>query len=360
ELKETVPEEITCWETGDDTVTPKFEIDPTQAPTEKASPLAWKTTAYETVKSRLRRSTIAIILVFLTSAAVVGWYLKRGEIQKPVPAFQDAIAQETLSFGIARFLSHKELREEYAPLVKYLAERLGQQVKLEILENYVNLPDQLASGKLQFAALSAANYVQAKRETPSIKLLATHVTAGGSSYEGHIITRADSGIQKITDLKNKIFCYVSEHSASGYLYPRAIFRRNGMDPDNAFKATRFTPDHPSALHALNSGACDGAAVFAGMLYEAKKHNLAPETFHILASTDRIPYDAYCASPLLGTKEITTLRRALLELRPGSPIAKNVLGKNNRITGFIAVDDNAYKSVREIERFLDPTSVKEKR
>ena len=88
-----------------------------------------------------------------------------------------------------------------------------------------------------------------------------NVTSSGTSYDGFIVSRADSEFRTIQDLKGKVFCYVSHTSTSGYLYPRAEFRAHGMDPDTAFKATRFAGDHLTALRTLYDGACDGAAVF---------------------------------------------------------------------------------------------------
>src|SRR5262249_4372792 len=145
-------------------------------------------------------------------------------------------------------------------------------------------------------ALSPYSYVRVKRKMSNLRVLATPVTSGGASYEGVILARGNSGIAGLQDLRGKVFCYTNPSSTSGYLYPRALFKRAGIDPDRAFAATRFTGDHLGALRALVSGACDGAAVYAAILFDAKNHGIAPDAFRILASTERIPYDAYCAHP----------------------------------------------------------------
>jgi ABC-type phosphate/phosphonate transport system substrate-binding protein len=53
---------------------------------------------------------------------------------------------------------------------------------------------------------------------------------------------------------------------------------------------------------------------------------------------------------------TSLRQALLALKPGDPVTKRYLGEHSRITGFATVEDSAYDSVRRIEKYLDsPTT-----
>jgi phosphate/phosphite/phosphonate ABC transporter binding protein len=261
-------------------------------------------------------------------------------------------AGPSFRFGITKYLPESQLVQEHRTLILYLSSRIRRNVELKIYDDYIDLAVQLAKGELDLAALSSYAYVRAKRKSPKLRLLATHVTTGGKSYEGYIVAKANAGIETLKDLRGKVFCYIGPNSTSGYLYPRALFRRQGMDPDNSFKATRFTGDHLSALKALENGACDGAAVFAGIFFEAVKHGLPPQKYTILAATQRIPYDAYCTPPTTSEEMARSLREALLDLKPNSELAKTVLGPKSRITGFAPASDSDYDSVRRIEMYLD--------
>ncbi len=266
-----------------------------------------------------------------------------------------------IRIGITRYLPRGQLAVEHRRLVNYLNERIQRPVKLKIHEDYVNLSAQLATGKLDLAALSSYSYVRSKRKIPGLRLIATHETKSGKTYEGVVVAlKTQTEIRSLKDFKGKRFCYVNPTSTSGYLYPRALFRRNGMDPDTIFKTTRFTGDHLAALKALEGGACDGAAVFRGIFFEAQKHGLNPQKYAWLATTDPIPYDAYCLSPRLPVEVADKLRDALLSLKPNSEITRKVLGEKSRIVGFVPVKDSDYNAVRKIEQYLDSPQKQNKR
>jgi eukaryotic-like serine/threonine-protein kinase len=305
----------------------------------------------------LRHLLLAGIVV-VAIGGTLGWYLwGRHRSTSPPPKPGTAVAAgPTIRFGITRYLPGEMLKSEHRNLVRFLSERLRQPVEIQVLEDYVDLSAQLAAGKLEIAALSSYAYVRAKRQWPGLQLIATHVTAAGTTYEGHIVAKVDSGIETLQDLRGKVFCYIGPNSSSGYLYPRAVFRKHGMDPDKSFKATRFSGDHLAALHAVESGACDAAAVFAGIFFEAEKHNISAQKYTILATTPRIPYDAYCVPPSLPPARMAALRDALLALAPGSDLARRYLGEKSRVTGFAPADDKAYDSVRRIEKYLDTSAL----
>ncbi len=254
-----------------------------------------------------------------------------------------------LRFGVKHYASRDVIETEHTPLVNYLQERLDRPVKLSIHDEWIDLSEELQSGRLQLAALSAYTYVRSQSLDSPPRLLATAVLPGGPFYVGHIVTRMDSGVDTLEALKGRAFCYVGPTSTSGYLYPRAIFRRAGLDPDHDFSSTRFAGDHLSALKALQAGACDGAAVYQDILFQADEHGI--HGLRSLATTDRIPYDAYCASASMGEEETRALRDALLELRPGSPTAVEVLSSAPQLRGFVPGEDEDYSTVRSILRYL---------
>ena len=258
-----------------------------------------------------------------------------------------------LVYSIARYLPEHIVIAHHTPFARYLSEALGREVKLTVVEDFLDLEKRVTDGRAALAAMSAYSYVRATSHQTGLQLMATAWTAGGSSYEGYILARASSPVRRLQDLRGRIFCYVKPSSTSGYLYPRALLRKQGIDPDADFKATVFGGDHLTTLRSLHSGACDGAAVYASIFFNAARHEMPPQGFRILASTDRIPFDAYCAGAHVPQTEVERIRRALLRLKPGSDLAQRVLGDQpGDLRGFVPAKDADYDTVRSIVDHLD--------
>lgn len=252
-----------------------------------------------------------------------------------------------LIYGVARYTQREAVEEDHEPLVSYLSESLGRPVELMVVEDY-ELLGKLTRGDIHLTALSAYRYVQAKNEVPGLRLVATAVNPGGSSYEGNILVRADSDIRTLSALESKKFCFVSRTSTSGYIYPRAVLRQAGIDPDTDFAETVMAGDHRRALDMLYHRECEGAAVYQSIVQES---GLPVQAFRVIGQTPRIPYDAYCLAEDVSTDDAIHIEEALLDLIPDGERASSVLS-NGILRGFVPADDANYDEVREIVAFLD--------
>ncbi len=260
-----------------------------------------------------------------------------------------------LRFGITKYLPVEMVTKAMEPLRGYLSEELKRNVELVVVNDYDDLSNKLASGELDVAALSSSSYVRAHQRDATIRPIATPVRRGNNTdYQGYILVRRSSDLHALEDLKGKVFCYVNPTSTSGYLYPRALLRKAGLDPDADFSATRFGGDHLGTLRALHNGACDAAAVYATIWHDGDKHRMPPQEFRPIATTDRIPDDAYVVSRSLDASTAAAVAKALIALEAGSKIARKVLvetavDSQQDIVGFVKADDKDYESVRSYLR-----------
>jgi len=284
------------------------------------------------------------LLVLILAAGGV-WMAQRDDAAAP--------GGPLLRFGIVQYTSPEQVKAAHQPTLAHLGRQLDRPVELVLAADDKDLLRLLFDGEVDLAALSPYTYVRAvRRRSPGLVLLAKPVTPAGPSYQGLILTRADSGIRSLGSLVGKRFCYVSPSSTSGYLYPRALLRKSGLDPDRSFASISFGQEHLNTLRLLDRGACDAAAVFSGALEQGERAGMQRARFHQLIATDRIPYDAYVV--LAGTAEdqVRAITGALLALEPGSELAKRVFDRSTGdIIGFAGAVDGDYDPVRQIEKFM---------
>lgn len=290
---------------------------------------------------------VALVPILAIALWKVGGTGSRGAIDAGTASTPVVESGEALRLGMATYASDEVQRRTYGPIAEHLSRRLGRPVRLELSRDPIELRRGIEEGELDLIALDPLTYVHTQREHPGLRLLATPITPGGTSFEVHIVARADAGIETLSDLEGRVFCYVPS-AASGYFVPRVMLRRAGLDPDGTFDATRLVDDHLAALRYVDAGSCAATAVYASLLFEADEAGLSPYAFRILATSERIPNDAYTASPLLPVSVAEAVRDALLELEPGTPEAAEVLGTEGEIIGFAAADDGDYDRMRVAE------------
>ena len=260
-------------------------------------------------------------------------------------------ADTPIIFSIVQWVSAREQRSELQPAMDYLAKRLGRPVKLRVTDHFRNIEEDIRRGTVHMAEFSSCDYVRAYRDGLRLKNIVTHVTNAGKTFKGLILVRENSPYQKLSDLRGQRFCFVNKRSCSGYVYVRIEFRQAGIDPDRDLATPVFSRVHHESMRLLQRGVCEGAAVWDHAFYAAEKEGISKEHFRIIGSTAPILRDIYGAPPSVPDALADRIRDILLELRPGSDLARRVMGPNNRMVGFRSVGEQEFDDVRKLDRLV---------
>lgn len=225
----------------------------------------------------------------------------------------------------------------------------GLHFKTSIATSYAAVIEAMGAGKVDIGWLATFAYVLAKQKY-DVDLLLIVVRFGSPFYRGQIITRADSGIHKLSDLKGKKFAFVDPVSTSGHLYPKTLLLSNGLNPDRLFAQSLFAGSHNAVILSVLRGEVD-----AGATYDDARAAVAksyPEVFtklRVIAYTQDIPNDTVSArkglDPAIRKKIKTGLMR-LAKTPQGAKVLKRLYG----ISGLMDFDA-FFDPVREAGRLL---------
>lgn len=176
--------------------------------------------------------------------------------------FQLTPANESkvITLGILPGGNPQAIEKESFLLAEKLQDKIGQPVHIYVSKNYTAMIEALKAKKVDMAILSSLTYVATEKETP-VKVLLKKTWSNGPFYYSTIVTRADSQIRRIQDLKNKKIAFVDEKSTSGYLYPQVHLKKSKLE-DKHFKSIEFSGSHAGSVELLESGKVDAVAVFA--------------------------------------------------------------------------------------------------
>jgi len=140
----------------------------------------------------------------------------------------------------------------------YLAERLGRAVRFVQRKTYREITTLALNGDLEAAWICGFPYV---RNAAQLRLLAVPVYQGQPLYRSYVIVAAaDAGTGGIEDLAGRVFAYSDPDSNSGYLVPRVLLTRAGIDPERFFSRTFFTWSHRDVIAAVAERVADAGAV----------------------------------------------------------------------------------------------------
>ncbi|MEQ2557412.1 ATP-dependent protease ATP-binding subunit ClpX [Lachnospiraceae bacterium CLA-AA-H185] len=117
--------------------------------------------------------------------------------------------KDEITIGINPFTSPEDIKQMYAPILERIFKSIGKKAKVMIVKDYDSLGVHIKDGILDGGWFSPMAYTTAC-EIADITPVATPKVNGKDYYNGYIITRADSGINSISDLEGKHFGYVGE------------------------------------------------------------------------------------------------------------------------------------------------------
>jgi len=241
------------------------------------------------------------------------------------------------------FTSQKEIAtyDELQKIAEDLSKELKRPVKLYIGSNYEDVENKLKAGFLDFAFVPSLVYIEV---SDKYEMVLKFLRNGKGFYRGQFVVLKD--IDSISQLKNKNWAFPDKKSTSGYLLPKYMLLKMGINPDTFFNYQYEAGSHDKAIELLIRGNVQLATTFEDVRERMK--DKFPDIFEktkILLYTDSIPNDGFAINRNIKGIE----RDKIIE------VVKNVIKKNGdlfyRFLGskeVISASDSDYNILRDIK------------
>lgn len=129
-------------------------------------------------------------------------------------------------FGIHPLHNPQRLFEIFNPYMQYLSDNIeGVSFSLEASRNYEAFDEKLYSGKLDFALPNPFQTFNAMSK--GYRVFAK--MGDDENFKGIILTRRDSDIEKVTDLKGKAVSYPAPTALAATMMPQYYLQTHGVD-----------------------------------------------------------------------------------------------------------------------------------
>lgn len=145
--------------------------------------------------------------------------------------------------------------------VAALSVALQSEVDVHRAADYRVVLSGIEQGLVSFAWLPPLVAARATRQR-LIDPIAVAVRHGTTSYTTVLVTRPDSSIHALADLRNVRVAWVDRESASGYAVLRSALARAGVRLTDAFSSEVFVRSHAAVARAVLDGKVDVGATCA--------------------------------------------------------------------------------------------------
>lgn len=183
----------------------------------------------------------------------------------------------TLTFVMSPSEPQEYMMKQYKPVKEYLSSKVADDVNVELqyANNYSAVLRALGSGNAELAEtgpFAAALGVKGDQCEVALQRFAY----GSWDYYSVIVTREDSGISSLSDLKGEKIAFADMTSASGSLYPLYMLKQAGLSIGEAprsdegadFEAT--WSNHAAAFESMMNGQAAAAGVGRFIAWDYEK------------------------------------------------------------------------------------------
>lgn len=243
-----------------------------------------------------------------------------------------------------------------AQIARMLTVALGVPVEAVVATSFTAAVEAMCADRAQIGALNPFAYVLAHAKC-GVEVGLISMRFGLPYYLSQISVRADAGITKIEDLKGKRFAFVDPASTSGYLFPAAMLKKLGYDPDKFFSQTIFAGSHPNVILAIYRGQVDGGATF-----QDARDNVRSQFPDVndkvkpIAYTNPIPNDTWSMNPKLSADLKAKIKDRLLRIAQ-TPEGKQALKSLYDIDGLTSTVELTDDQVKQLG-FRFPQEIEE--
>ena len=280
------------------------------------------------------------VLLFLAAGGQAEESIQ-SEDSLPASRSSQAEPKPVVYFGVISRYHPVVMYEEYQPMMHYLTSQTPYRFELKLGKTYEDAVNYLRQGDVQIASLGAVTYLEAHALFGGVPILRPLNKDGEPFYRSVIITRKDSDVKRLSDLKGRTFAFASVHSTSGNLFGRYVLEKVGVHLDDLYRFTNFK-HHDQVTKAVLARQYAAGSVKDIVAYRYQSRGL-----RFLHVSDPIPSVPLVVRPDVPEPFVHAVKAALLRIDRNNPEHQRITAEWNEEFkyGFVETMDADYEPIR---------------
>lgn len=235
-------------------------------------------------------------------------------------------------------------KDAFADFQKYLSEKTGKKVIYYTVQSNAAEVEAMRSGRLHVAGFSTGPTGFAVNLAGYVPIAVKGYEDGFQGYNLIVVTKKDSDIEELEDIKGKRIAHTSASSNSGNLAPRAIFPQHGITPDKDYTVV-YSGKHDQSILGVAHGDYDAAPVASDVFKRmATAGRINADDFRIVFTSPKFPTSSFGLAHNLNPELTKKLTEAFYSYR-FTPEMQKTFGGADRFFPVTYQDD--WKVIRDI-------------
>ncbi|MBJ7540016.1 phosphate/phosphite/phosphonate ABC transporter substrate-binding protein [Marinomonas transparens] len=183
-------------------------------------------------------------------------------------------------------------KDAFHEFQQYLSEKTGKKVIYYTVHSNAAEVEAIRSGRLHIAGFSTGPTGYAVNLGGYVPIAVKGTAESFQGYNLIVITRTDSDIKELADLKGRVIAHTSASSNSGNLAPRALLPNLGITPDKDYQV-KYSGKHDQSIMGVLSGDYDAAPVASDVFHRMiDAGRIQQKDFRIIYTSPRFPTSAF--------------------------------------------------------------------
>lgn len=243
-----------------------------------------------------------------------------------------------LTLAITPRFAPEEMLARLTPLKELLESALGKSIEIVTSPDFKDFETRLKSGQVDIAYSNPTIYPSASTVMDAVAM--SSEGRSGAKLRGIVITRADSGIVSLDDLKGHSAVAVSFKSTGGYLSQKVTLEKAGINFGELQIREALENKQENVVLSVFHGDADVGFINEDALHIADSY-VPPNQIQVIQRTAWMPNWVLAVKRSLPEEIRVKVRNAAVSLKPEDAAAKAL-----KINGFVPATDADYDVVRQ--------------
>lgn len=243
-----------------------------------------------------------------------------------------------LTMAITPRFSPEEMLTRLTPLKERIEKALGKSIEIIVSPDFKDFEKRMKAGQFDIVYSNPTLYPNAANVMDVVAM--SSEGKSGARLRGIVITRSDSGIVSLEDLKGHSVTAVSLKSTGGYLSQKVTLEKSGIGMNDIQVQEALENKQENVVLSVFYGDTDAGFINEDALHIADTY-VPPNQIQVIQRTAWMPNWALAVKRSLPEAVRNSVREAVVSLKPEDPAAQAL-----KINGFVPATDADYDVVRE--------------